>query len=93
MPGELSSLSLRSYYMQVYKVRKIVNKILKQISDLENEIELEVQGRSLVLKATERPRAHWEEAFAKGENTDFDVEHQEWTTFTIDFDEEEWKWE
>ena len=57
MPGELSSLSLRSYYMQVVKVRKIVNKILKQISDLENEIELEVQGRSLVLKATERPRA------------------------------------
>ena len=41
------------------------------------------KGRSLVLKATERPRAHWEEAFAKGENTDFDVEHQEWTTFTI----------
>ena len=54
---------------------------------------MEVQGRSLVLKATERPRAHWEEAFAKGENTDFDVEYQEWTTFTIDFDEEECKWE
>jgi len=93
MPGELSSLSLRSYYMQVVKVRKIVNKILKQISDLENEIELEVQGRSLVLKATERPRAHWEEAFAKDTTNELDVEEEEWSAFTNDFDEEEWKWE
>ncbi len=85
---------MRTHLIEIGNFRGIrIPKSLLEISGLENEIEMKVQGSSLVLKAPEHPRAHWEEAFAKGENTDFDVEHQEGTTFTIDFDEEEWKWE
>ncbi|MBT3214015.1 MAG: AbrB/MazE/SpoVT family DNA-binding domain-containing protein [Deltaproteobacteria bacterium] len=73
-----------------------IPKSLLEISGLENEIEMEVQGRSLVLKAPDHPRSHWEEAFAKVasiEQSDIKKEEEEWGAFGNRFDEEEWKWE
>ena len=73
-----------------------IPKSLLEISGLENEIEMEVQGRSLVLKAPDHPRSHWEEAFAKGaatEQSNIKKEEEEWEAFGNRFDEEEWQWE
>ena len=73
-----------------------IPKSLLEISGLENEIEMEVQGRSLVLKAPDHPRSHWEEAFAKVasiEQSDIKKEEEEWGAFGNRFDEEEWQWE
>ena len=85
---------MRTYLIEIGNSRGLrIPKSLLEISGLENEIELEVQGRSLVLKAPERPRSNWEEAFAKDASPDLEVEQEEWTSFANDFDEEEWKWE
>ena len=74
-----------------------IPKSLLEISGLENEIEMEVQGRSLVLKAPDHPRSHWEEAFAKAasiEQSDIKKEEEEeWGAFGNRFDEEEWQLE
>ena len=85
---------MRTHLIEVGNFRGIrIPKSLLEISGLENEIEMKVQGSSLVLKAPEHPRAHWEEAFAKDTTNELDVEEEEWSAFTNDFDEEEWKWE
>ena len=85
---------MRNHLIEIDNFRGIrIPKSLLEISGLENEIEMKVQGSSLVLKAPEHPRAHCEEAFPKDTTNELDVEEEEWSAFTNDFDEEEWKWE
>ena len=85
---------MRNHLIEIGNFRGIrIPKSLLEISGLENEIEMKVQGSSLVLKAPEHPRAHCKEAFAKDTTNELDVEEEEWSAFTNDFDEEEWKWE
>ena len=64
-----------------------------EASGLESEVELELQGRSLILKAPENPRMDWEAAFAKESLGPPSEEEREWEALSNQFDEDEWQWE
>lgn len=60
---------------------------------LTKDLELEVQGNQLILRAARRPREGWAERFrdmaANQDDALLDPEHR----ITSDWDEEEWTWE
>jgi antitoxin MazE len=57
---------------------------------LTDEVEIEIQGKSLVIRASERPRAGWAEA-ARKLHEDKGDELLDAPTPTR-FDEDEWRW-
>ncbi len=54
---------------------------------LENEVDLRIQGRTIVIEAVGSPRAHWFDAFV-AENEEADA----WDSIPPDEGTEEWVW-
>ena len=85
---------MRTHLIPIGNSRGIrIPKALLQASGLESEVELELQGRSLILKAPENPRMDWEAAFAKESLGPPSEEEREWEALSNQFDENEWQWE
>jgi antitoxin MazE len=54
---------------------------------LEGEVEIRIQGRTIVIEAVEKPRAHWFDSFvAEDEGSD------PWDGIPADEATEEWTW-
>ena len=68
-----------------------IPKPLLEQSGLNGEVELVVERNKIIIHAAERPRRHWEEAFAAmaqyGDDALLDPD-----VIESDWDEEEWQW-
>ncbi len=70
-----------------------IPKVLLDQVGLKNDIELEVQGDQLVLRAARRPREGWDEQFRQmAEHNDDELLDKDIRSGSS-WDEEEWTWE
>jgi antitoxin MazE len=71
-----------------------IPKVLLQQSRLGTEVELEVVGERIVIRAVSRPREGWEEKFRAlaDQEAGGDVLIDNDLTGTSDWDKEEWEW-
>ncbi|MCQ8118276.1 AbrB/MazE/SpoVT family DNA-binding domain-containing protein [Methylomonas rosea] len=65
----------------------IIPAALLAACELSDEVELTVQGKTLIIEALRTPRQNWFTAF-KPEQADDDV----WSELPPDEDDEEWSW-
>jgi antitoxin MazE len=70
-----------------------IPKVLLDQVGLKNDIELEVQGDQLVLRAARRPREGWDEQFRQMAERDDDELLDKNVRSGSSWDEEEWTWE
>lgn len=70
-----------------------IPKVLLDQVGLKNDIELEVQGDQLVLRAARRPREGWDEQFRQMAERDDDTLLDKDVRSGSSWDEEEWTWE
>lgn len=70
-----------------------IPKVLLDQVGLKNDIELEVQGDQLVLRAARRPREGWDEQFRQMAERDEDELLDKDVRSGSSWDEEEWTWE
>jgi antitoxin MazE len=69
-----------------------IHKVLLEQSGLGTEVELEVQDAQIVIRAAQRPRQGWEEAFrAMARHQDHRLLDPNLTGHTR-WDEDEWQW-
>lgn len=70
-----------------------IPKVLLDQVGLKNDIELEVQGDHIVLRAARRPREGWDEQFRRmAEHDDDELLDKDVRSGSL-WDEEEWTWE
>ena len=69
-----------------------IPKVLLEQSGLSEEVELEVQGRQIILRPAERTRRDWEEAFRSMAEHDDDRLLDGDLAGQTRWDEEEWQW-
>jgi antitoxin MazE len=89
-----ASAMSKSIQTQIIKVDpsqgiRIPKSLLEQIG-ISESVEIEVQGDRIVIRAVTKPRAGWEEAFAKMAEQDDDVLLDDITT--TEWDRREWEW-
>jgi antitoxin MazE len=91
MHASAMSKSIQTRIVKIGKFQgiRIPKSLLEQIG-ISEAVEIEVQGDRIVIRAATKPRAGWEEAFAKmAEQHDDvlldDITHTEW-------EENEWQW-
>lgn len=70
-----------------------IPKVLLDQVGLKNDIELEVQGDQLVLRAARRPREGWDEQFRQMAERNDDELLDKNVRSGSSWDEEEWTWE
>lgn len=71
---------------------RIPQQILIQ-SGLENEVEIEVKDKRIILKPTSKARENWESAFQRmSENKDDILLDKEYLANSFSWDNEEWEW-
>lgn len=70
-----------------------IPKVLLDQVGLKNDIELEVQGDQLVLRAARRPRDGWDEQFRQMAECDDDELLDKNVRSGSSWDAEEWTWE
>ncbi len=68
---------------------RIPKSLLEQIG-ISEEVEIEVEGDRIVIRAAQKPRIGWDEAFAKMTEQHDDVLLDDCTT--TEWDEVDWKW-
>lgn len=69
-----------------------IPKILLEQSKLSGEVELEVNGESIVILPARKPRQNWDEEFQKALAENGDDEELLGGDMQNRFDEEEWEW-
>ncbi len=69
-----------------------IPKPLLQQTGLRDEVEIEVQGEGLLIRAIDHPRAGWDEAFALMALQGDDALLDEGELVPTRWDEEEWEW-
>ncbi|MCC3407910.1 MAG: AbrB/MazE/SpoVT family DNA-binding domain-containing protein [Microcoleus sp. PH2017_10_PVI_O_A] len=84
----------KSIQTQIIKVDqsqgiRIPKSLLEQIG-ISEEVEIEVQGDRIVIRAAAKPRAGWDEAFAKMAEQHDDVLLDDVTT--TEWDQRDWEW-
>lgn len=65
---------------------------VRDLVGLDQEVELEVQPGSLVIRPVPRPREGWEEKFVALQEGEDDPDLQSWGAIPNRFDTEEWEW-
>jgi antitoxin MazE len=71
---------------------RIPQQILAQ-SGLENEVEIEVKDKRIILKPSSKARGDWEFAFQRmSENKDDILLDKEYLANSTSWDNEEWEW-
>jgi antitoxin MazE len=71
---------------------RIPRHILEQ-SGLENEVEIEVRDKKIILKPTTKPRENWDIAFQEmAKNNDDILLDKESIENLTSWDKEEWEW-
>jgi len=69
-----------------------IPKVLLEQSGLSTEVELEVQDAQIVIRAAQRPRQGWEEAFRTMAQHQDDRLLDRDLTGQTHWDEDEWQW-
>lgn len=69
-----------------------IPKPLLEQSGLGEEVELEVQHRQIIIRAAERPRQGWEEAFRSMAEQEDDALLDPEVVSSREWDDEEWSW-
>lgn len=73
---------------------RIPKTMLRQ-AGLEGEANLEVRGRRIIIEPAEKPRAGWDQAFAKAvakHGAALTEEDKQWLEAPNNFDDEDWTW-
>lgn len=70
-----------------------IPKALLEQSGLNNDVELEVKDRQIIIRTSRKPREDWESKFsAMAENADDELLDKETLAHQSKWDENEWTW-
>jgi len=91
MQADAMSKSIQTQIVEIDNSQgiRIPKSLLEQIG-ISEAVEIEVHGDRIVIRAAQKPRAGWEEAFAKMAEQNDDVLLDDVTT--TEWQEFEWEW-
>ena len=83
----------------IVKVKKIGNskgiilpKNLLEMCEIEEEVSLTVEDNHIIISASGKPRAGWEEQFKTALSEVKELESDYFSNFSNEFDDKEWTW-
>ena len=70
-----------------------IPKVILDQTGLHDEVEIQVDGECLIIQSSRKPRAGWEESFAKMAVRRDDILLDSMDEIDHSFDKDEWEWE